>query len=129
MPFWIPENVIRAIHAQLLQEHGGLDGPIDENALGATLGRPQQLDHCSNPAAILPQLAAAYGFGFAKNHCFRDGNKRVSLAAVDVFLQINGHELKATEEDVVITFQALAAGEIDERTFAEWIANNMHALE
>ncbi|MCU7917992.1 MAG: type II toxin-antitoxin system death-on-curing family toxin [Candidatus Thiodiazotropha sp. (ex Epidulcina cf. delphinae)] len=117
------------MHAELLQEHGGLDGPVDENALGATLARPQQLDHYSNLAATLPQLAAAYGFGFAKNHCFRDGNKRIALAAVDVFLQMNGYELIATEVDAVVTFQALAAGEFDENQLAEWISRNTQALD
>ncbi|MES9880106.1 MAG: type II toxin-antitoxin system death-on-curing family toxin [Sedimenticola sp.] len=129
MLLWIPEPAIRAIHAELLHEHGGLDGPVDENALGATLARPQQLDHYSNPASTLSQLAAAYGFGFAKNHCFRDGNKRVALAAIDVFLQMNGHELTATEADAVVTFLALAAGDIDQNQLAEWISRNMLAWD
>ncbi len=128
MPVWIPEAAIRAMHAELLQEHGGLDGPVDENALGATLARPQQLEHYSNPAATLPQLAAAYGFGFAKNHCFSDGNKRIALVAVDVFLQLNGYELVASEVDATVTFQALAAGEFDESQLVEWVDRNMQVM-
>jgi death-on-curing protein len=128
MPVWIPEAAVRAMHAELLQEHGGLDGPIDENALRATLARPQQLDHYANPAATLPQLAAAYGFGFAKNHCFSDGNKRIALASIDVFLQMSGNELIATEVETVVTIQALAAGEVDETQLAEWVSRNMQAL-
>jgi death on curing protein len=129
MPVWIPEAAIRAIHAELLQEHGGFDGPVDENALGATLARPQQLEHYSNPAAILPQLAAAYGFGFAKNHCFSDGNKRIALVAVDVFLQLNGYELVASEVDATVTFQTLAAGEFDESQLVEWIDRNVQVMD
>jgi death-on-curing protein len=128
MPVWIPDAAIRAMHAELLQEHGGLDGPVDENALGATLARPQQLEHYSNPAATLPQLAAAYGFGFAKNHCFSDGNKRIALVVVDVFLQLNGYELVASEADAAVTFQALAAGEFDESQLVEWVDRNMQVM-
>ncbi|MEJ2425911.1 MAG: type II toxin-antitoxin system death-on-curing family toxin [Candidatus Thiodiazotropha sp.] len=128
MPVWNPEAAIRAMHAELLQEHGGLDGPVDENALGATLARPHQLEHYSNPAATLPQLAAAYGFGFAKNHCFSDGNKRIALVAVDVFLQLNGYELVASEVDATVTFQALAAGEFDESQLVEWVDRNMQVM-
>lgn len=128
MPVWIPEAEIRAIHAELLQEHGGIDGPVDENALGATLALPQRLEHYSKSAATLPQLAAAYGFGFTKNYCFRDGNKRIALAAIDVFLQMNGYELTAAEVDAVVTFLALAAGDFDENQLAEWISRNMQAL-
>lgn len=129
MPVWIPEAAIRTMHAELLHEHGGLDGPVDENALGATLARPQQLDHYANPAATLPQLAAAYGFGFAKNHCFSDGNKRIALASIDVFLQLNGYELIATEVETVVTIKALAAGELGEIQLAEWVSRNMLALD
>jgi death-on-curing protein len=128
MPRWIPEAAIRTIHAELLAEHGGLDGPIDEDMLGATLARPQQLEIYSDPPASLFQYAAAYGFGFARNHCFKDGNKRISLAAIDVFLQLNGYELVAEETDAVINIIALAAGEMTENDLAQWIEINSTRL-
>jgi death-on-curing protein len=124
MPRWIPEVAIRAIHAELLAEHGGLDGAVDEDMLAATLARPQQLETYSNPPASLFQLAAAYGFGFAKNHCFTDGNKRISLVAIDVFLQLNGYELTAEEAEVAIVIEGLAAGEMSEDELANWIERN-----
>ena len=128
MPCWIPESAIRAIHAELLAEHGGLDGPVDEDMLGATLARPQQLETYSDPPASLFQYAAAYGFGFAKNHCFKDGNKRICLAPTDVFLQLNGHELVAEEAEAAIIIEALAAGEMTENDLAQWIEINSAIL-
>ena len=128
MPRWIPEAAIRSIHAELLAEHGGLDGPVDEDKLGATLARPQQLEAYSDPPASLFQYAAAYGFGFAKNHCFKDGNKRISLAAIDVFLQLNGYELVAEEAEAAIIIEALAAGEMTENDLAQWIETNSTIL-
>ena len=129
MPRWIPEAAIRAIHAELLAEHGGLDGPVNEDMLGATLARPQHLDTYTSPAASLFQLDAAYGFGFAKNHCFKDGNKRISLAAMDVFLQMNGYELTAPEADAVIVIVALAAGDMSEDKLAHWLETNAAPLD
>ena len=129
MPRWIPEAAIRAIHAELLAEHGGLDGPVNEDMLGATLARPQHLDTYTNPAATLFQLAAAYGFAFAKNHCFKDGNKRISLVAMDVFLQMNGYELIAQETEAVTVIQALAAGDMSEDDLASWIKMNVAPLD
>jgi len=129
MPQWIPGAAIRAIHAELLLEHGGLDGPVNEDMLGATLARPQHLDTYSSPDASLFQLAAAYGFGFAKNHCFKDGNKRISLSAMDVFLQMNGYELTAQEAETVIVIQALAAGDMSEDDLAHWIEANAAPLD
>lgn len=109
------------MHAALLAEHGGLDGPVDENALGSSLARPQQLHHYGDPPPSIFELAAALGFALAKNHCFRDGNKRMALASIDVFLQMNGYELVAEEADAVLTIQDLAASVIDERESAAWI--------
>jgi len=83
---WIPESAIRVIHGELLVEHGGLAGSVNENMLSATLARPQYLENYNKPSPSIFQLVASYGFGFAKNHCFKDGNKRVALVAIDVFL-------------------------------------------
>ncbi|GMR09171.1 MAG: type II toxin-antitoxin system death-on-curing family toxin [Gammaproteobacteria bacterium] len=121
MARWIPESAIRAIHGELLLEHGGLSGPINEDMLGASPARPQ---HLGNPGPTLYQLAAAYGFGFAKNHCFNDGNKRVALATIDVFLMLNGQELVAEETDAALTIESLAAGELSEDELASWIEAN-----
>jgi death-on-curing protein len=124
VPVWIPEVALRAMHAALLAEHGGLEGPVDENALGSSLARPQQLHHYGDPPPSIFELAAALGFALAKNHCFRDGNKRISLTAIDVFLQLNGHELVAEEADAVLTIQDLAASVVDEAELARWIEAN-----
>ena len=129
MARWIPEGAIRLIHRELLGEHGGLDGLIDENMLGATLARPQHLEAYGKPPPSLFQLAAAYGFGFARNHCFKDGNKRIALAAIDVFLQLNGWELLAEEPSAVLTIVQLAAGTLSEAELAAWIEENAQPFE
>jgi death-on-curing protein len=67
---------------------------------------------------------SAYGFGFAKNHCFTDGNKRIRLVAIDVFLQLNGYELIAEEAEAAIVIEGLAAGEMSEDELANWIEHN-----
>ena len=130
MARWLPEAAIRVIHGELLAEHGGLAGPVNEDMLGATLARPQQFKHYSNPNhPTLFQLAASYGFGFARNHCFKDGNKRVALVAIDVFLEINGMELVSAEAEAVITIETLAAGDMSEEALATWIEANSQPFE
>ena len=123
-PVWVPSNAVVAIHQALLQEHGGLIGPPRPDSLEAALARPQQLHHYTQPKPSVARLAAAYGFALAKGHCFADGNKRVALSIVDVFLQMNGSELTASEPDAVVTIQALAAGELTEEKLAAWIEAN-----
>lgn len=70
-------------------------------------------------------MAAAYGFGIARNHPFVDGNKRAAFLAVGVFLAINGHRLTATPLEAIEVILSLAAGNMEEARFAEWIKTHL----
>jgi death-on-curing protein len=121
-PRWIPAPAALAIHAELMAEHGGAAGVRDENVLQATLARPRNLHAYARPSLF--ELAAAYAFGFARNHPFVDGNKRMALAALDVFLRMNRHELAADEPEAASTIWALADGRVSEAELARWIKRN-----
>jgi death-on-curing protein len=115
--------VVDAIHNDQLREHGGLPGIRDENVLGSTLARPQQKWHYADNTGV-PMLAAAYAFGFVKNHPYRDGNKRIGFLAMVTFLGLNGYELETTDAEVVAEILALADGSVSEDELAEWIRHN-----
>jgi len=120
-------RAVISIQAELIAEHGGLAGPPRLGDLEAALGRPVNLHAYAESPPSLPRLAAAYGFALARGHCFPDGNKRVALAVIDVFLRINGLELAADEMDAVATIQSLAAGELTEDDLAHWVTENSRA--
>lgn len=109
-------------------EHGGLPGLKDEGALEATVARPRNL-LAYTPGASIYQLAASYGFGFAKNHVFADGNKRIALAAINVFLQLNGANLDVEEAEAVLVMNDVASGRIDEDSLAAWISQRAVPFE
>ena len=119
-PRWLARLVVDSIHSELLREHGGSAGLRDENLLESALARPRHLFAYGSNASVA-QLAAAYGFGIARNHPFVDGNKRTALMAMYVFLGLNGWELVAEEEDAVRTILALAAGTLGEADLATWL--------
>ena len=127
-PIWVPLRAVVAIQGELIAEHGGLSGPPRHGDLEAALGRPVNLHAYSETPPSLPRLAAAYGFALARGHCFPDGNKRIALAIVDVYLRLSGSELAADEMDAVDTIQALAAGDLTEDQLAEWIAGHTAPL-
>jgi death on curing protein len=122
---WIDANVITAIHEAQLAEHGGIVGTRDAGLLESALARPQQLAHYGEPDAAA--LAAAYGYGISRNHPYLDGNKRTAFVAVELFLALNSYELVANDVDCVMTMLKVAAGEISEDAFAEWIRTNIVA--
>jgi death-on-curing protein len=125
-PEWLSRALILAIHDEQLAEHGGGAGVRDEGLLESALARPRNRFEYDRKAD-LPMLAAAYAFGIAKNHPFIDGNKRTAFVAGELFLDVNGLTLAASDEDCVITMLRLAGGEIDEDTFAQWLRANVTA--
>ena len=123
-PRWVSRLVAEAIHFDMLRSHGGMPGVGDEDGLESALARaPQRLAY--EPDSDLPRLAAAYGFGIARNHPFNDGNKRVAFVVMAVFLGLNGLTLDAPEAEVVTTMLDLAAGTISEEELAAWLRGRM----
>jgi len=121
---WLSLDVLYAVHAEQLAEHGGLDGLRDANVLASALASTEQFAHYGSPDGA--ELAASYGFRLARNHPFSDGNKRTAFVAVELFLTLNGFELRATDADCVVTMLGVAAGDIHEVEFAAWIRAHMH---
>lgn len=122
---WIERSVVLAAHGEQLAEHGGAAGIRDAGLLDSALARPLNQAAYGNPDVA--DLAAAYGFGLARNHPFVDGNKRTALIALELFLELNGHELLATDVECVLTILALAAGELEEAQLAAWIRSHLAA--
>ena len=122
-PRWLSRSEMEAIQAGVIRLDGGLAGLRDDNTLESALARAQQKWAHAEPD--LSDLAAAYGFGLAKNHAFLDGNKRVALMAVYTFLGLNGQRLAATEAEAVTVMLGIASGELDEAALAVWIRRSM----
>ena len=116
---FLSRRALELLHDESLAEHGGLPGLRDEGLLESALARPQQLLAYGEPDAAA--LAAAYGFGLIRNHAFADGNKRAAFLATGLFLGLNGHRLVTTQADATLTMLALAAGDLSEDEFAQWL--------
>lgn len=125
-PIWIDKRTLLLLHRESLAQFGGASGLRDEGLLDSALTRPVK-QHAYEVCSDLAVLAAAYGFGLARNHAFVDGNKRVAFLAVGVFLAINGQGLVATPVEAIDAILALAAGSMDEARFAQWIREHLRA--
>jgi death on curing protein len=121
-PVWLTAGLVIAFHDEQLREFGGPAGIRDRAMLESALGRP--LNKWSYGEEDLAALAAAYGFGVAKNHPFVDGNKRAALLSIVVFLGLNGVRFVADNAEAVVMIRDLAAGEVDEDGLARWIRDN-----
>lgn len=123
-PSWIDKRALLLLHKENLAQFGGAAGLRDEGLLDSALARPVN-EHSCGGCTDLAALAAAYGFRIARNHPFVDGNKRAAFLAVGVFLAINGHRLTATPLEAIEVILSLAAGNMEEARFAEWIKTHL----
>jgi death on curing protein len=124
-PRWISRRIAFAIHTELLQEHGGLNGMREggEALLESALARPRQR-FAYAPETDLPDLGAAYLHGLAKNHPFLDGNKRVAFAVAATFLLWNGRRLTAAETEAWRIVIGVSENRVAEVQLRDWMREN-----
>jgi death on curing protein len=120
---WLDPEMLLAAHDEQLAEHGGAPGIRDRGLFESALARAQNLAAYGEPDAA--QLAASYCFGLAKNHAFVDGNKRISLVALESFLVLNGFELTVEDAQCVLVILSVASGAMSEDELAEWIRRHI----
>lgn len=121
-PSWLSYEQVVAIHSRQLRRFGGASGLRDEGMLRSALERPINKWQYEQPE--MPELAAAYAFGLAKNHAFVDGNKRIAFMAMIVSLRLNGIRFAPEPAHATAIVLALAAGEVSEKSLTRWIKDN-----
>src|SRR5258708_8743083 len=121
-PYWLTREECLTLHDMMLSQYGGIAGVRDENLLESALARPRQLFAYGKPS--MTDMAAAYAAGIVKNHPFLDGNKRTGFMLGAGFLERNGLEFHATEAEAALRTLALAAGEMTDAAYAEWLKAN-----
>ena len=121
---WIDEEIALMLHQMSIRNYGGLDGIRDIGLLQSALARPQNI--AAYGTADIYLLAAAYGFGIARNHPFLDGNKRTAFLCTVAFLRIHGAVFKASQVEAAAAFLELAAGNLSEEGLAGWLRGSAY---
>src|SRR3979411_1216917 len=119
---WLSLEAILVIHEAQLELFGGASGIRDLGMIESALARAQ--NKAAYEDAPMDLLAAAYLYGFAKNHGFVDGNKRGAFLCADILLRITGYEIHARQPEIIALMLSAAAGEVDENFIARWIGEH-----
>lgn len=117
----LSKEQILMLHSQLIEEYGGSDGVRDYNLLDSALENPFQSFGGEELYPTLQAKAARLGYGLIKNHCMIDGNKRIGIHAMLVFLAINGIEIDYTQKELYETILAIADGSLEYEDLLKWI--------
>ncbi|MDX2266383.1 MAG: type II toxin-antitoxin system death-on-curing family toxin [Hyphomicrobiales bacterium] len=115
-----------AAHGESLELFGGAAGIRDRGVIEAALGRADHLAAYGDSLDVI-DIAAATAASVCRAHGFIDGNKRAAFITLVVTLQLNGHYLDAEEKDAADAVLRLAAGEISENAFRDWV--RAHAVD
>jgi death on curing protein len=122
-PLWLDRDDILRIHARELARYGGSSGVLNGDAIDACLARARNLFAYEEVTDVF-KLAACYAYGFARRHCFVDGNKRVAFASASLFLLDNGFLLLPVPAVGSELFVRLAAGQVGEVGLATILCDN-----
>ncbi|MBQ8539701.1 MAG: type II toxin-antitoxin system death-on-curing family toxin [Ruminococcus sp.] len=120
----LTQEQILMLHTELISATGGTDGVRDFGLLSSALNAPfQQFDN-KDLFPTIQQKAARLGYGLIKNHAFVDGNKRIGVHTMLVFLEINGISLEYTQKELYTTVLDIASGKADVEELTTWILNH-----
>lgn len=120
----LTQEQILMLHTELISATGGTDGVRDFGLLSSALNAPfQQFDN-KDLFPTIQQKAARLGYGLIKNHAFVDGNKRIGVHTMLVFLEINGISLEYTQEELYTTVLDVASGKAYVEELTTWILNH-----
>lgn len=120
---YLSANDLIVIHELLLSEFGGMRG-ITETGFGrleAAAAAPRASMFGTDIYGSVAAKAAALCLAIVRSHAFSDGNKRVALVALDLFLAAHGLELSATNDDAYAIIMALARGDQGYDDLLAWV--------
>ncbi|MES2213303.1 MAG: type II toxin-antitoxin system death-on-curing family toxin [Patescibacteria group bacterium] len=131
----ILENICHSLACELFQDEEpmGLYKDHDQAKLDASLSLPRQAVYGTELYPDIYKKAAILFYAINRNHAFGNGNKRLSVAVLIVFLYINDLILTVSQKEM--RDKALEIAQTNDRVetivvlTSEWIKNNSTQLK
>ena len=117
----LSKKQILMLHSQLIKATGGSNELRDEGLFESAITLPFQSFFGADLYPSIEAKAARLCYGLVKNHAFVDGNKRIGVHSMLVFLAINGYELKYTQKELYTIILDIASSKKDYEDLLKWI--------
>ncbi|MBQ2593802.1 MAG: type II toxin-antitoxin system death-on-curing family toxin [Candidatus Riflebacteria bacterium] len=117
----LSKKQILMLHSQLIKATGGSKEIRDEGLLESAITMPFQSFSREDLYPSIEAKAARLCYGLVKNHAFVDGNKRIGVHSMLVFLAINDYELKYSQKELYTIILNVASGKKDDKDLLKWI--------
>jgi death-on-curing protein len=118
---------VLTLHRHVIVQTGGAEAVLDLRSLESALAQPRATFEGRDLHPTVADKAAALCYSLIQNHPFLDGNKRVGHAAMEVFLMLNGFEIRASVDDSERLMLGMASGQVAREQLAEWLRK--HAVK
>jgi death-on-curing protein len=128
MRYLLIEEII-SLHAKVIAQTGGGLGLGDRRALESAVAQPEMTFDGEDLYPTVAEKAAALGHSLIQNHPFVDGNKRIGHAAIEVFLILNGYEIRASIDEQEKIVLSVASGQMSRAEFSEWLKQHIVEIE
>lgn len=112
------------VHSRVIAETGGAHGLRDLGLLESAVARPQAAFDGKDMYPTLFEKTAALLDSLVNNHAFVDGNKRTGIVCTGIFMQMNGQELTATQEELENFTMLVATSHSSIRETIQWLENH-----
>jgi death on curing protein len=109
------------LHRRLIQRTGGSDGVRAMGLLESAVARPQASFGSEDLYPDLWSKTAALMHSLVKNHPLVDGNKRTAITAAGIFIELNGHTLTASNEELLDFTRQVTTGDMELEEMAVWL--------
>ncbi len=120
MIFFEYEQVVK-IHRSLIEKTGGMDGIRDAQLLDSALKTPFQTFGGNNLYPDILDKASQLCYSLIENHPFVDGNKRIGVHLMLLFLKLNNIEVNYSQQELVDFGLDIASGKISKNDIKGWI--------
>lgn len=112
---------VTEVHKRLIETSGGLDGVKDIALLESAVNTIYQTFESKELYPSVVEKAARLCFALNKNHPFIDGNKRISMHMLAIFLRFHDVDYSPTNEEVIRVGLSLASGEMTYEDLLYWV--------
>lgn len=117
----LTKEQILTLHSELIKMTGGSDGIRDIGLLESALETPFQSYGGEELYPSIQAKAARLCYGLVKNHAMVDGNKRIGVHAMLVFLSVNGYELEYTQKELSDIILDVASDKKQYEDVLQWL--------
>ena len=101
----------------------------DKNLLESAVNNPFQTFGGEDLYKTIFDKAAQLAYGLVKNHGFVDGNKRVAVHAMAVYLYINGYDTNFTQAEIVKIGMELAESKLTAENLSKMLEERSFKIE